>query len=79
MQRRVVVVFVLVVLLIAACGSSEETASEESAVIPGEYQTLSIDEFAAILENQSDEYTVLNVHIPYGEGRSKEKTITLFQ
>ena len=67
MLRRLtgVLALILVVLLIAACSSSEEAVSEESAVVPGDYQTLTIDEFADILENQSDEYTILNVHIPY--------------
>jgi rhodanese-related sulfurtransferase len=27
--------------------------------------TLSIDEFAAVLENEPDTYTIVNVHIPY--------------
>jgi len=63
-----VLVFVLVVLLMAACSSNDKTSSEESSAVvdvPGEYQTLTIDEFANIIENQSDEYAILNVHIPY--------------
>lgn len=36
-----------------------------SPVAEGVYQTLTMDEFASILESQSDQYTVVNVHIPY--------------
>lgn len=32
---------------------------------PGVYQTLDIDAFAEILASSPDEYTVVNVHIPY--------------
>ena len=39
-----------------------ETVSPEAS---GSYQTLTIDEFADILANRSDEYAVVNVHIPY--------------
>lgn len=36
-----------------------------SPVAEGSYQTLTLDEFASILESQSEQYTVVNVHIPY--------------
>jgi len=31
----------------------------------GEYRTLTIDEFAEIVENRAGEYQIVNVHIPY--------------
>jgi rhodanese-related sulfurtransferase len=31
----------------------------------GDYQTLTIDEFADIVETRADEYLIINTHIPY--------------
>jgi rhodanese-related sulfurtransferase len=63
---------------LAACGSSdkEDKPTKEGTPLPtevsnnagiqqGEYQTLTIDEFANIVENQADQYQIINVHIPY--------------
>ena len=40
---------------------SDIEATQAKAV----YQTLSIDEFMTVVDNQVDEYTIVNVHIPY--------------
>jgi rhodanese-related sulfurtransferase len=76
----VAIVLAMGVILLAACGSDSDDTSDgdntntsvnntneapASEAVPGEYQTLSIDEFAAIVENQADEYQIINVHIPY--------------
>ncbi|MBZ0305564.1 MAG: hypothetical protein K8I82_05805 [Anaerolineae bacterium] len=45
--------------------TASPTAEGNTNSEPGTYQTLTIDEFASTLENQSDQYTVINVHIPY--------------
>lgn len=58
-------------LLAAACSSVGTSANPTpiAATSPaetvGEYQTLSIDEFASVLQTEGDTYTVVNVHIPY--------------
>lgn len=69
---------VVLTFALAACGSDNDNTSPESSAgntaqneettlesEPGQYQTLSIDEFAAIVENQADDYQIINVHIPY--------------
>ena len=59
-----------VLILLAACRPTGST-DEISAPTPsaqgntGIYQTLSIDAFADILANNLDDYTIINVHIPY--------------
>lgn len=40
---------------------SETNTSQSEAV----YKTLSIDEFVEIVDNTPDEYSIVNVHIPY--------------
>jgi rhodanese-related sulfurtransferase len=59
-------VLVMAVALLAACGSDdpEETANTSDQT-EASYKTLTIDEFAEIVENKSDEYMIVNVHIPY--------------
>ncbi len=72
------VILVVSATLLAACGSDNDDKPQESSTNtttpdegtaieagPGEYQTLSIDEFADIVENRADEYQIINVHIPY--------------
>lgn len=44
-----------------------EAMGMSDAAPAGVYRTLTVDEFAAILANRGDEYTVINVHIPYEE------------
>ncbi len=69
---------VVLTLALAACGSdnddkspevkTDNTAQNEATTLesePGQYQTLSIDEFADIVENQANDYQIINVHIPY--------------
>ncbi len=69
-------------LVLAACGSSEkneprdnQTASQPTEVA-GQYQTLSIDDFANIVETRADEYLIINTHIPYaGEVENTDANI----
>jgi phage shock protein E len=56
--------------IVAACRPTNDS-SEAAATVPsvqettGVYQTLTIDAFADILANNPEDYTILNVHIPY--------------
>lgn len=63
-----------VIVIVAAIGtacSPSNNASEAvvtdapTQVTAGIYQTLTIDAFADILTNNPDDYTIVNVHIPY--------------
>jgi phage shock protein E len=68
---------VVLTFALAACGSDDDKSPQSSTAIPaqddkttpesapGQYQTLSIDEFADIVENRADDYQIINVHIPY--------------
>lgn len=68
---------VVLTFALAACGSDDNTSPESSAgntaqneettleSEPDQYQTLSIDEFADIVDNRADDYQIINVHIPY--------------
>jgi rhodanese-related sulfurtransferase/predicted small secreted protein len=73
-------VLVVGAVLLTACGSgkdskssgdtntqatTETNATPTSEPVAGEYRTLSIDEFADIVENHADDYEIINVHIPY--------------
>lgn len=56
-----------------------ETSSDPTMVITpstGSYQTLTINEFASIVANESDQYTIVNVHIPY-EGEVAETDLSI--
>jgi rhodanese-related sulfurtransferase len=78
--------------LLAACGSDsgdksdgentstnvvdETNEAPSGGVGSGEYRTLSIDEFADIVENRANEYQIINVHIPYaGEVENTDANI----
>ena len=57
-------------LFLSACGTSEKSGQSRDATntpVQGEaaYQTLTIDEFANIVETRADEYLIINTHIPY--------------
>jgi rhodanese-related sulfurtransferase len=74
MKTRInpVMVFVLVALAAAACSPQASVPTPAPTALPsdaqsseGQYQTLTIDQFASILETEGDTYTVVNVHIPY--------------
>lgn len=69
---------VVFMVALAGCGSNNDDKSpvgstniampdEGTALeaVPGQYQALSIDEFADIVENRADEFQIINVHIPY--------------
>lgn len=71
------VLFGVFAVILAACDndSSDQEQDNEAAPTPtvsnaavpavGEYQTLSIEEFAAIVDERADVYQIINVHIPY--------------
>jgi len=76
----ILLVALLVALFLAACDAvrDENKDSDENGngpapaastlatdAVDAAYQTLTIDEFAAIIENQPEEYQIINVHIPY--------------
>lgn len=68
MYRAILLAAVL--LITAACSpASTPTApppdEERGPLLTATVHTLTIDEFANILANQPDDYTVVNVHIPY--------------
>jgi len=54
---------IVMVVVVAAC--SPTTLVAPTALVELRSQTLTIDEFSTILESESDDYTVVNVHIPY--------------
>ena len=54
----------LAIFVLAACGeTTEETTGNNSQ--SSNPETITIDEFADIIENRADEYLILNVHIPF--------------
>jgi rhodanese-related sulfurtransferase len=57
----------LVLGLTAACSSAKDNSPTQqvSETSTGGYRTLDIDTFAGILENEAQNYTIVNVHIPY--------------
>jgi rhodanese-related sulfurtransferase len=64
------VIFTLSLALIAAACSPQATSatvapSAASEQAEAEYRTLTIDEFADIVANQNDSFSIINVHIPY--------------
>jgi rhodanese-related sulfurtransferase len=73
-KRLTISLIVATSLLLAACSNSPAptpvtetaSASTEAAV----YHSMTIDEFAAILDAPTPAYTIVNVHIPY-EGEIK--------
>jgi phage shock protein E len=86
-----VIVLAVGAVLLAACGSDKNSksgdntntkaATETNAAptgerVAGDYRTLSIDEFADIVENHADQYEIINVHIPYaGEVANTDASI----
>jgi rhodanese-related sulfurtransferase len=71
MKRKpiLVVLTILVLVLITACGSNNNATDEAATLLPSsteaEYRTVDIETLATILEDNSDGYTIINVHIPY--------------
>ncbi len=71
-HRWLLVWLIITAAVLAACDSSDKdnepapTATKAVSSEPtGEYQTLSIEEFATIVDERADEYQIINVHIPY--------------
>lgn len=62
----------IVTIVIAGCSTTQQAAEPTSAPSDTEveqseavYQTLSIDELINVVDNEADQYTIVNVHIPY--------------
>jgi rhodanese-related sulfurtransferase len=53
------------IVFLAACSPSINSDSPAQEAASGSYQTLTINDFAAVIDEQSDQYTIVNVHIPY--------------
>jgi len=78
-------ILMIAVFVLAACGSDdggdtnqadEATTNTPEISVTAEYQTLSIDEFADIVQNRPDDYQIINVHIPYaGEVENTDANI----
>jgi phage shock protein E len=75
--HKAFLVLAVLVFTVSACSTSNTSDSQtlSSPTTPSStqntYRTLTIDEFAAIITNESDQYTIVNVHIPY-EGEVAE-------
>jgi len=59
-----------VLVLMTACRPTNDSSQTVSTIpstqgMTGVYQTLTLDTFADILANRADDYTIVNVHIPY--------------
>ncbi|MEZ4666486.1 MAG: rhodanese-like domain-containing protein [Anaerolineae bacterium] len=67
MTRSVSVVTIMILMLLAvACSPASSSQPVPSPQYPvGTYQTLTVDALADILANHLQEYTIVNVHIPY--------------
>ncbi|MDK3161439.1 rhodanese-like domain-containing protein [Kamptonema cortianum] len=85
LPQSMIVGFIMMALAtaLAACSPSStpvsEISSDATAVTTpstGLYQTLTVDEFASIVANESDQYTIVNVHIPY-EGEVAETDLSI--
>jgi rhodanese-related sulfurtransferase len=61
--------FILMLLILSGgvgCSQAETTApSTQVSETTAGVSLLTVDEFAAILDGRSDQFTVVNVHIPY--------------
>lgn len=75
--RKVFLVLAVLVFAVSACRTSSTTDSQTlsppttPSSTQNTYQILTIDEFAEIITNEADQYTIVNVHIPY-EGEVAE-------
>lgn len=83
LPQSMIVGFIMMATALVACSPSStpvsEISSDATAVTTpstGLYQTLTIDEFASIVANESDQYTIVNVHIPY-EGEVAETDMSV--
>lgn len=65
MSKRIYLLGTLAILILVVVFVVTTNSRNNGSSITGEYRALSIDELATIMENQSDAYTVINVHIPY--------------
>lgn len=74
--RKVLFLGLLGALVLTACGppgykaktqerSTLKKSAEDPQGGPAVYRTLTLDQFADIVANQSSEYAVINVHVPY--------------
>jgi hypothetical protein len=64
-------ILVVFVFSVSACSGPNATNSQtpspptNPSSIQNAYRTLTIDEFAEIITNQPEQYTIVNIHIPY--------------
>ena len=65
MSKRIYIIgtFVILILVVFLMVAVSSRTNRPSAT--GEYRTVSIDELAMIMEDEPENYTVINVHIPY--------------
>lgn len=76
-SHNVFLVLAALVFTVSACSASNATDSQtpssptNSSSTPNNYRTRTIDEFAEIVANEPEQYTIVNVHIPY-EGEVAE-------
>lgn len=74
---KVFLVLATLVFTVSACSPSNATDFQtpspptNPASTQNNYRTLTIDEFVEIVTNESDQYAIVNVHIPY-EGEVAE-------
>jgi len=66
------VVLSIIMVVVVACSPDQqavqptsESTDTETIQLEAVYQTLSIDELTTIVDNKADDYTIINVHIPY--------------
>ncbi len=83
MQFIKFVILPIIIVVVAACSPDQqiaqptlESTETETVQLEAVYQTLSIDELTSIVDNKADEYTIVNVHIPYaGEIKQTDANI----
>lgn len=51
--------------LLASCSGTTVTPTAEPPAAASVYRTMSIEELANVLENEREQFAVINVHIPY--------------
>jgi phage shock protein E len=60
---------VLIIVLLSACSSGQASQLDEMSgtqeAAGAIYRSLNVDNFAEILATRSDDYIIINVHIPY--------------
>lgn len=79
---KITLFIVVLTTALVACSPTSTTdfrilnTAVSSITTTSTYQTMTIDEFANIVAEESDEYTIVNVHIPY-EGEVAETDMSI--